>query len=373
MDETEETPVKPHISPSSLDLFLKCPHRWRLEKLDGLRTLPTLPLAIGNAVHSAAKTNFNFKRTTGDDVDLEWLQDGAVHYLSEVASTTGLAYDKDEIGTDLARTLEHASDTIRGLVRVFREQVAPEYNPNLIEHRFRIPLSGCKHDLLGVIDLAESERDIAVDLKTAGKKWSQSDADSATQPAFYDIAWRCLSKKDVHPEFRFEVITKTKFERQTLRTYRDKAHVWALIFRVRAMSKMIDAGVFPPAASSAWWCGEKACPHWGDCVYTAPAVQGEKIPLRIETGVTIDSPVDREPLDAAAVLHPDGFGMIRKVASDVAAVLFDRNPRCARCNDMLDRRRAVLQSIDDTQPLTIDNAKLVCPVCAIRFTMNEEF
>lgn len=367
---SDEVKVKPHISPSSLDLFLKSPCRWKKEKLDGQRPLPSLAMTIGNAVHAAAKQNFSFKRTTGDDVDLEWLEDGAVYYLSEVASTTGLQYDKEEFGDDAAAALDGATRVIRGLVRLFRSQIAPEYNPNLIEHRFRIPMDGCDHDLLGVIDLAESERNLAVDLKTAGKKWSQSDADSATQPTFYDIAWRCLTGVDEHPEFRFEVLTKTKFERQTVRTYRDKRSVWALIYRVRAMSKMIKAGVFPPAPAAAWWCSEKCCPHWGGCEYVAPVVTGIKIPLRIETGVTIDSPIDAEPLDVGALLHFDG---IRQIERSVRDILFDKHPRCARCNSTLTHKTAVLQSVDDLQMLTIDNAKLVCPVCAIRFTLSEEF
>lgn len=371
MNQTTDKP-KPHISPSSLESFLKCPHRYYLERILGHRPAKRVHQVVGNAVHNAARVNFEFKKSTGDDVDLEYLEDAAVQYISEVSGTEGLDPQDFIPGGDVARVMEDAASQARNLVRVFRQQVAPEYMPNLIEHRFRIPLDGMSHDLLGIIDLGETDRDIVMDIKTAGKKWSAGDADDSVQATFYDMAYEGLVGRPAK-ELRFEVLTKSKYERQCVRTYRDKSHRWALIYRVRAMIAMLDAGVFPPAPSSgAWWCGETQCPHFSDCKYTANPVVGLKIPLRTEVGVSIDSPIDAEPLDAGEILRNSPTRMIQKIAGDIRAVLFDRHPNCARCNNRLNQRSAVLQATDPLVPITIDNAFLLCPVCAIRSTLNEE-
>lgn len=370
---TEIKVVKPHISPSSLDAFMKCPERWKRERLDGVKPAKNINLVVGNAVHSAARINFEYKRSTGEDVDLEYLQDSAVHYLSEVCATEGVEYsDEFQESGDAAKILDETTDVVRGLVKTFREQIAPEYNPSLIEHRFRIPLEKETHDLLGVIDLAEFERDTVVDIKTAGKKWSQDKADTSDQFTFYGLAYPGIAGRKVG-EIRVEVITKTKFERQCVRTYRNDAHSYALIYRVRAMLKMINAGDFPPASPDGWWCSKKMCPHWDTCPYTAAPVMGVKIPLRTEVGVSIDSPINAEPMDVGEILRPHPLVMIRKIATSVRDVLFDQNPRCSRCNNMLNQRNAVLQAKDILQPLSIDNGHLMCPVCAIQSTMNEEF
>ncbi len=363
---------KPHISPSSLEMFLRCPERWHRERILGDRPAKRVHQVVGSAVHNAARVNFEFKKATGDDVDLEYLEDAAVQYISEVSGTEGLDPQDFLPGGDIVRVMEDAASQARNLVRVFRQQVAPEYMPNLIEHRFRIPLDGMSHDLLGIIDLAETERDIVMDIKTASKKWSAGDADDSVQATFYDMAYEGLVGRKAS-EIRFEVITKSKYERQCVRTYRDDTHRCALIYRVKAMISMLDAGVFPPAPSSgAWWCGESQCPHFANCKYTANSIVGVKVPLRSEVGVSIDSPIDAEPLDAADILKVPPRLMIQKIAGDIRAVLIDRHPNCARCNNRLNARSAVLQATDPLVPITIDNAFLLCPVCAIKATLNEE-
>ena len=256
---------KPYTSPSRLESFTRCPEAYRRRYLEGDIIPPAVAMLKGTGVHRGAQVNFEQKIATHEDLPAGEIVDAAVDgFETALAGGYELDADESERGTDIV--IAEAKDETAKLARLHADQVAPEYQPTLVEQAVRVELSG-SHDLFGVIDLADDQGRV-VDHKTAGKRKSQADVDGSIQLTYYAAAHLAFTGQPTS-EVRLEVLIgkKSGAERQVLASQRDTRDFAALAARINAVNAAIESGNFPPASSSAWWCSSRFCGYHATCPY----------------------------------------------------------------------------------------------------------
>lgn len=257
--------AKPHLSPTQLDLYCKCPEAYRRRYIEREVIPPGIAILQGQSVHRAAEINFRQKLSTRVDLPiLEIVEAAAASFDEQKAGEVSLS--RDEMARGASVVLGEAKDEAVKCAEVLARDIAPEYQPVLVEEKVRIVLDNSPRDLLCILDMAD-ERGIVSDYKVSGKRKSQADADSSVALTTYAAAHRIATGK-LPSELRLEVIVKNKTPvRQVVSTTRAKADFVALAARVNAVQSSIDAGSFPPATPGAWWCGPRWCGYWSTCPY----------------------------------------------------------------------------------------------------------
>jgi putative RecB family exonuclease len=259
---------KPHLSQSQLDTFCKCPEAWRRRYLEGHRIPPGIAALKGSGVHKAAEINFRQKIETHEDLPLDEFREAAADGFDHRVSREDVALTPEESSRGRRLVLAEAKDATVAMAEFHAENQAPEYQPELVEARVRILLSG-KHDLLAVIDLADDQRRI-VDFKNGKRRFSQEDVDGSVQFTAYAAAYQGLKGEPPSSLVQDCIVTTAKGPtRQRVETAREPADFRALGRRIEAVSSAIEAGVFPPAPPGAWWCSAAWCGYHRTCPYVS--------------------------------------------------------------------------------------------------------
>lgn len=253
---------KPHLSASQLEMFAKCPESWRRRYLEKEIIPPKLAMLKGTAVHAGAEKNMRQKIETHQDLPANEIIDAAVESFESNIKHDGFQLGPDEKKKDV--------DGYRNLVvemaTQHAAQQAPEYQPVAVEKKFRIELPDLNHDVVGVIDLVDTNGDV-IDFKTAGRAMQQSDADSSTQLSLYAAAQGDVDEVNVKLDILIEPTARQPVRRQLVQAKRDRSDLPVIGRRISVISKTIDAGLFPPAAVGSWWCSESWCGYWSTCGY----------------------------------------------------------------------------------------------------------
>lgn len=259
------TAVKPHLSPTQLDMLAKCGEQYRRRYMEQERRPPGIAMVRGTGVHRGLELNFRQKIESRIDLPVSDVVEAAVAgFEAELAGGYELNVDEESRGAKVV--IGEAKDVVVTLAELAAEEMCPDYQPVLVEQPVRIELPNNTHDLYGVIDLAD-DRGRVVDTKTAAKSKKQDDADSSVQLTTY-TALHKVATGEFPTELRMEVLVSTKTpKRQTLVTTRSEADLAALAARIDAASRIIQAGVFMPATPGAWWCGPKWCGYWASCPF----------------------------------------------------------------------------------------------------------
>jgi PD-(D/E)XK nuclease superfamily protein len=132
---------------------------------------------------------------------------------------------------------------------------------------FSVQIPGVSKPLIGEIDLVvknNAGNPVLIDWKTAAKKWAEGKADKDMQASCFTYAWH--QKANFIPEFRYDVVTKTKkptyTQHSTRRTDDDFAR---MIHLINAVEKAVKAEVFLPNEAGYYCNGceyASACKSW---------------------------------------------------------------------------------------------------------------
>lgn len=251
---------KPYLSPSQIDMYLRCGESYRRRYIEGERIPPGVAMLQGTGVHAGAEVNFRQKVDTHSDLPFRDIVDAAVDGFDR-SLLGGYVIDPEGPAPDEAR------DQVATLAMLYADEVAPEYQPVHVEQAVKIELPGA-YDMLGVIDLADDHGRV-VDIKTTGKAKSQNECDTSAQLTFYAAAHRVLTG-ELASEVRLEVLVKTKRpKRVMLASTRGQEHFVSLANKINAVSAGIQAGVFLPAEPGSWMCSPKFCGYYHTCPFVA--------------------------------------------------------------------------------------------------------
>ncbi len=245
-------------------MFCRCPEQYRRRYVEKEIIPPGIAAIRGTGVHAGIKENFGQKIESHEDLKKSDIVDAALSgFKAELKGGFSLTPDEQSIGRK--KVVGAAMDTTAALSELYADEMAPEYQPRLVEQRVKLELPDSSHDLLGIIDMAD-DKDIVVDTKTAAKSKSASDAVTSRQLTTYALLHRKHTGR-VAKELRLEVLVATKKpKRQTLRTTRGPADFEVLAATMNAVFESIDLGNFPPNTEG-WWCSEKWCGYATTCRY----------------------------------------------------------------------------------------------------------
>lgn len=260
---------RPHLSPSSINLYSKCGEAFRRRYIEKDIIPPGIAMLRGSGVHSGIEVNFRQKIDSHEDMPADEIVDAAIDGMDARIFKDGYSLTEDEASVGAAKTVGQLRDKVVTLARFHAKEQAPDYQPIAVEERVTIPAPSATHDLMGIIDMVD-ETGIVSDFKTAKKKKTQDDVDTDIALTFYAAAAKLLFGD--HPamarEVRLDIILDQKTtKRQVITSDRGPADMQVLINRFNSTLSGVAAGTFAPATPGAWWCSPKWCGYWRTCPY----------------------------------------------------------------------------------------------------------
>lgn len=261
-----EKPKKPHVSPAQLDLSTKCGEAYRRRYLENEKIPPGIAALQGTGVHGGAEANFRQKLETHQDLPASQIVEAAVASFEAEQARGGVALSEEEAARGATIVLGEAKDMVARMASFHAEVQAPDYQPALLEERIRIVLPEATHDIVGVLDLLDSQHRVA-DFKTAAKRKNQAEVDQSVALTSYS-AFAKIATGKAATEVRLDVIVKNKkLARQIITSDRSGPDYRVLANRTNALLAALKSGVFVPAYPGAWWCSPRWCGYWSTCPY----------------------------------------------------------------------------------------------------------
>lgn len=269
--------TKPHWSPSSLSLYLRCGEAWRRSYLEGQKVPPGVAAHQGRAIHATAQQNFGQKLETFRDLPKSDMVDFAVETFRDGASN-GVMLSPEEQAIGFRGVVRDAIDETARMAEAHAALQAPAYQPDKEpERRMRIELPGPR-DLLGIVDLTTTAAEV-VDFKNVKRSKPQAEVDGdhqfTTYAAFYN---------QENGEFPKAIIVDQllkrangKIDRKVMTSIRTPEHVADLARMIDAADKAVAAGVFLPARYGVdWHCSPKWCGYFSTCPFVKAHRHGHK-------------------------------------------------------------------------------------------------
>lgn len=255
---------KPYLSPSQLDTFCRCPEQYRRRYIEKHVIPPGVALIRGTSFHKGVEFNFKQKIESKADLPESQILDVMAATFDNEIKTKGVLLTKEEEGEGKKKILGKTKDATIELGSLYRAEGAPATQPLIVEDTQIITIPDASHDLLGRLDLVDTN-DCIIDYKTSARKKNRSDADSSIQFTCYALTFRKKFGRNTGG-LRMEVyIAKKEPERQILETQRTMDQVERLANRINTMLTALKAGAFPPCAPGAWNCSPKWCGYYETC------------------------------------------------------------------------------------------------------------
>jgi putative RecB family exonuclease len=253
-----------HLSSSQIDQYLRCPLKYRYQRIDGIPpSFVSSALVFGGAIHAALEW-MHGERLRGGNISLDtacrifnadWYSqkmDLPIRFKESEEETELLAMGKEMLRQYSSTKLSK----VKGCEVPFTVPlVHPETGEDL----------GVTLD--GYIDTIEEDPlggDVIVEYKTSGQVFSQNDIDVRLQLTAYSYAYATLHRK--LPK-RFKVVTFLKYKKpriHVLETTRTKEDHIGFFQVAKGVFDGVKAGVFPPHPS--FLCGnceyQAICPLW---------------------------------------------------------------------------------------------------------------
>jgi hypothetical protein len=230
---------------------------------------PGFAAHIGISTHKVREKELKYKvNNNGNLLTLEEVKDSARDALIHGLEKNGLIMLPEEWAKGKKKCKAEAIDISVKLSEKHHEVFSPIINPvscKHVEKFFKLEIKGFDYDLIGYIDVEES--DGIRDLKTSGKKISQADIDTDTQMSMYSLDY--FSRKKKFPEITIDTLLKYKkgIEKDIKTTTRNLQHFQDLLERIKTFSIMLEKGVFMPTNTGNWWCSANWCGYWNTCKY----------------------------------------------------------------------------------------------------------
>ena len=259
--------MKPHVSPSQLSTMEKCGEMWRIKYIERIRTTPNENLVGGSACHAVAEWILR------QNVLLSMPEKEAVEERARVLTLAQIRKDGVKVikglsKSDKSKFISNMQDYVSAYSLLYLQDIAPIIKVESvddIEREFYLDIDGFDFDVNGHIDVVE--RGGFRDLKTAGKKPSQSAIDTADQYTFYAL-WYYHEFGEM-PKIYQDTIVKTKSPYiSIIETERDYDDFKVIFKKLENFSKITESGVFHHASNMGWWCSSKFCDFYNECKYT---------------------------------------------------------------------------------------------------------
>jgi len=256
-----------YISPSRLNLWIRCPLAFRLKYLDGIPT-PTSPaLFVGKRCHSGLEDHYRH-RMLGITLPPDQV-------IARMEAGWDQAVDDEQMDFDSVAEETALRQQVAGLVRAYLAQVPPdEPRPLAVEATMEVllvdPLNGedLGIPLLGIVDLVVDDSDgpVVRDFKTSSRSAPPFEITHEIQLTSYSYMFRhTTGREEVGLEIHSLIKTKTPKIEAHHYPARTAAHFRRLFGVLREYLDALDAGRFN--YQPGWGCAmcdyrDSECREW---------------------------------------------------------------------------------------------------------------
>lgn len=251
---------RPHWSYSQISQYLRCPLSYYFDRIAKLpKPFVSSGLVLGASVHHAL-AEFHRGIQTRKAMKLPQVKSVLALSFAEMEDREPIQYRNGENRTTVL-------DQAVALLELYCGEAVPE-EVVAVEEPLLVPLfnrdgEALRKPLLAIPDLLTREKgELTVsEFKTSGRRFNESETDSALQASCYALAVQ--ERYDEQPRVRYTVLVKTKTPQiQRLETIRCDADLIRLAEIVQAVERAIEAKVFYPI-ESAMNCS--TCPFFKPC------------------------------------------------------------------------------------------------------------
>jgi CRISPR/Cas system-associated exonuclease Cas4 (RecB family) len=244
---------KGYLSPSQIEMYLRCPMQYKLRYVDGKVSPPGIALVEGSSHHEALATNNSNKISTGEDLR-----------ETEVVDAFAASFEKrkKEIEDWEGETTDDVIGRGRKMIKAYMSDFAGQFRP--VKQEFDVVAKVGEVEVRGITDAsgAVKDRPTIVDYKTVSRSKSQAELESSLQLSFYAMVESETGDTDFDVGY-VNLLKSGKVNPQFI-GYDEKRVKW---FRAVALSvaNAISLGNFPLTAPESWCCSERFCGYWRQC------------------------------------------------------------------------------------------------------------
>lgn len=265
---------KNYLSPSAIDMYLKCPKKYEYHYVLGISTPKTAALIKGSAIHKGIETYYNLRLEKVADIKATEIADFAVEKLTEIATDNEVKLE----GTEKDKSIKEVHTATNNYI----QKVGSNVVPVTVEAELRCVIKGVP--ILGYTDLiremneeeialqkklvedgAISEEDgyiktVVCDNKTSNKRWVQNNLENSLQLNLYSIGTG-INQQEIHNI----VLGVGGCPTYKLKATCSKAKGTHIANLIRDVAESITKGSFPRCGLGNWWCNEKFCDFYDVC------------------------------------------------------------------------------------------------------------
>lgn len=251
----------PHLSPTSVTQFLRCPEQWRRRHILGERLPPSAGIVRGKADHAAHEANFAQKIYTRADLPvsdvLDAYADKWMHEIDDAGGPSELDGDDD---------LAKVKDIGAKVVSAYHVAVSPTIQPSEVELPIeKVILEVPIHARIDLVDIDG----VPIERKTTGRKKSAPDPAHVFQAQTYAVLLG-IDHSELHYAADSGAITTPKEspallierrEQSTLLVYERTANAIVSMYAVYGPDDPWTGATTHPWACS--YCGYRpTCRYW---------------------------------------------------------------------------------------------------------------
>lgn len=260
-----------HLSHTSVDLYLRCPEKWRRRYIDREYEPAGGYQVVGRAVHAAEAQSYHEMVETGEPHSTEQVVDEFVTQLAnEQRDEAEIDWDGEDPGAMKDRGVS--------MVANYHKVIVPTMKPTLVENEFNIKLHPDHNwTIKGYIDVIASTDDGFLakpsgphDIKTVKKAHDYADSIQATLYTYAtmeeddeDKTFSVHELKVLRDGPHADVREVTRDREAQLR------HLKRIAMIAREIEWRVQTGEWQGAAPGTWWCSQKYCGYWDTCSMVA--------------------------------------------------------------------------------------------------------
>lgn len=243
-----------YVSPSRLNLWLRCPLAFKLRYIDGIKTPTTESLFLGQRVHAGLETLYR-SRMDGLRLNAKACIQTMLDGWEQAAAEQRMRFENPDQEQQLK---QQAS----GLVRAYLCQVPADEQVIAVESRFQVPLvdpatgADLGIPLVGIIDLVldTDVGPVIVDFKTAARSSAPIELMHEVQlSAYAHLVRQNLGGQESQLQIRSLVKTKVPKVETHMFLRREQRHFERLFGVIIEYLQALETGTFNYRPS--WTCG----------------------------------------------------------------------------------------------------------------------